>query len=289
MDQRTITSRTPGKINLWLEVLGKREDGYHELSSLMLPIGIHDTLTLRVGGERGVRVRCGHPLVPCDRRNLVVRAVEAYLSETDFRQGVDIHLEKGIPVSAGLGGGSADAGAALQMIHRLVPEPLPEERLLSIARGIGADVAFFLDPYPALASGIGEKLEKVPGLPDYPLVLIKPDVAVSTREVYGSLKLTRGVSRIKLQAFVAKPWEVQGFLENDLETVTFSRLPELGAIKSWLLEHGALGALMSGSGPTMFGVYPSMADAQRAEALAGKVWGRYWVAVTSVMAAGNSP
>jgi len=174
------------------------------------------------------------------------------------------------------------------MIHRLVPEPLPEERLLPIARGIGADVAFFLDPYPALATGIGEKLERVSGLPDYPLVLIKPDVAVSTGEVYGSLKLTREVSRIKLSSFVVKPWEVQGFLENDLETVTLSRLPELGAIKSWLLDHGALGALMSGSGPTMFGVYPSVDHAQRAGAQAGKVWNRCWVAVTSVMASGNS-
>lgn len=278
------TARVPGKINLWLEVLGRREDGYHELSSLMLPIRLFDTLTLRIRGERGIRVKCGHPLVPCDHRNLVVRAVNAYLGRTGLRWGVEVELEKGIPVGAGLGGGSADAAAGLRMIHGLVPEPLEESELLAIAAKIGADVPFFLGSYPALATGIGEKLEKVRGIPEYPLVLIKPDMTVSTKEIYEGLTLTRGMSRIKLQRFAAQPWELKPVLENDLEAVTVSRYPELDSIKVWLLEQGALGALMSGSGPTVFGVFPSMESAEMVGKQAEEVWSRCWVAVTSVMA-----
>ena len=136
---------------------------------------------------------------------------------------------------------------------------------------------------PALATGIGEKLCRVDGLPDYPLVLIKPPVSVSTRWVYQSLKLTRGESRIRLRPFMARPWQLLEVMENDLETVTLTQYPILDHIKEWLLENGAAGALMSGSGPTVFGVFREASQAERIGGLAERRWQQCWVAVTTVL------
>jgi len=279
-DALSLRVSVPAKINLWLEVIRKREDGYHELSSLMLPIGIHDRIELALRSGEGISLRCDHALVPNDSRNLAWRAAEKLLTAAGVKTGVDIGIEKNIPVSAGLGGGSADAGAVLLGLNGLLGKPLSREQLQTLASSLGADVPFFLFTQPALATGIGEKLQRVEGLPDYPLVLVKPPLMVATRWVYQSLKLTRGVSRIRLTRLLARPWRLLDVMENDLETVTLSEYPLLVRIKEWLLAQGALGALMSGSGPTVFGVFSEERDAEKVEVLAKEKWLECWVAAT---------
>jgi 4-diphosphocytidyl-2-C-methyl-D-erythritol kinase len=281
---RTLFLRVsvPAKVNLWLEVIRKRDDGYHELSSLMLPIEIYDFLELESHGGSGISLECGDPAVPSDENNLAWRAAEAFLSTTGSEIGMHIRISKSIPVAAGLGGGSADAAAVLLALHQMYQGRLPMSQLASLAQKLGADVPFFLYQYPALARGIGGDLCPVNGVPDYPLVLVKPPLTVSTRWVYQSLRLTRGESRIKLQTFLDQPWQLSEVMENDLESVTLTSYPVLAEIKGWLLQNGALGALMSGSGPTVFGVFCEKNQAERIGVLAERKWPGCWVAVAQV-------
>jgi 4-diphosphocytidyl-2-C-methyl-D-erythritol kinase len=272
----------PAKINLWLEVIRKRDDGYHELSSLMLPIGIHDDLELEAHKGGGISLECDDLAVPSDARNLAWRAAEVFLNTVGSSIGVHLRITKKIPVAAGLGGGSADAAGVLLALNNLHHNCLTLLQLEFLGRKLGADVPFFLHQRPALATGIGEQLYMVEGLPDYPLVLIKPPLAVSTRWVYESLKLTRGESRINLDSFMNCPWQLQGVIENDLETVTLAEYPLLDQMKAWLLQNGAIAAAMSGSGPTVFGVFREMSQAERLEPLAKRRWGDCWAAATRV-------
>jgi 4-diphosphocytidyl-2-C-methyl-D-erythritol kinase len=274
----------PAKINLWLEVVRKRDDGYHDLSSLMLPVGVFDSLELESHNRSGISLECDQPAVPSDASNLAWRAAKVFLNTVASRSGVHIRLTKRIPVAAGLGGGSADAAAVLLALNSMHRNCLAMPQLESLGEKLGADVPFFLHQRPALATGIGVRLCPVAGLPDYPLVLIKPPLNVSTRWVYQSLKLTRGVSRIKLTRFTASPWRLHEVMENDLETVTLTEYPVLLQIKEWLLQNGAIGALMSGSGPTVFGVFREMSEAVLLEPQANQRWRDCWVAVTQVRA-----
>jgi 4-diphosphocytidyl-2-C-methyl-D-erythritol kinase len=277
-----VKVRAPAKINLWLEIIRKRDDGYHDLSSLMLPIGIYDCLELESHEGSGISLECDDPGVPLDGSNLAWRAAEAFLNKVESKIGVDIHITKKIPVAAGLGGGSADAAAVLLALNRMHRDGLAMPQLEGLGQKLGADVPFFLYQRPSLATGIGEQLCPVDGLPDYPLVLIKPPLNVSTRWVYQSLKLTRGESRIKLHTFMDRPWQLHEVMENDLETVTLLAYPVLGRIKEWLLQTGAIGALMSGSGPTVFGVFREKGEAEALETQARRRWEGCWVAVTQV-------
>jgi 4-diphosphocytidyl-2-C-methyl-D-erythritol kinase len=277
-----IAALVPAKINLWLEVVGKRADGYHELSSLMLPIAVYDHLEVTLGGPK-VSLTCSHPDVPQDERNLVWRAADQFRRETQLSQGVKINLVKNIPVGAGLGGGSADAGVLLTVLNNMAGKPLAAPALVDLARSLGADVAFFLQQRPALATGIGEQLEWVDGLPAYPLVLIKPPIMVSTRSVYQKLTLTRQGAAIKIHAFKAQPLDLPRVLVNDLESVTVADFPVVAQIKQWLVDHGALGALMSGSGPTVFSVFGTVAQAVEAGELARQAWPQCWVQTTQVL------
>lgn len=269
----------PAKVNLWLEVLRRRDDGYHDLSSLMLPIGIYDHLELTSRREGGVSLECDAPGVPADGSNLAWRAAEIFLNTTGSRDGVHIRIHKNIPAAAGLGGGSADAAGVLLMLNEMHDNRLTLPQLASLGLKLGADVPFFLHRRPALATGIGEQLSLVEGLPAYPLVLVKPPVSVSTGWVYQSLKLTRKESHIKLVDFVARPWQLSEVMRNDLETVTLTTYPALAEIKRWLLDGGAVGALMSGSGPTVFGVFREKGLAEEMRVLAQRRWPEYWVSV----------
>ncbi len=283
-----VRIQVPAKINLWLEVLRKRADGYHEVSSLMLPIGVYDTLRLELGTEGGIRMETDSAEVPADSDNLAWRAAALYLETAGLSSGVSIALEKKIPIGAGLGGGSADAAGVLVGLNRLTGERLSRDELQAAAAKLGADVPFFLYRVPALAKGIGEKLEWVRGVPSYPMVLIKPPVCVPTRWVYQSLKLTRGESRIKLPAFLAMLWSLKDFLQNDLETVTLREFPLLVQIKEWFAEAGSLGSLMSGSGPTVFGIFPDRGRAEIACARARQAWEGCWVEVTESLGSTDS-
>jgi 4-diphosphocytidyl-2-C-methyl-D-erythritol kinase len=273
----------PAKINLWLEVIGKRADGYHELSSLMLPIGVYDHIELEFGGGGSISLQCDRPEIPADARNLAWRAAASYFDAAGIETGVHIRLRKNIPAGAGLGGGSADGGAVLLAMNRVFDCRLPMDRLEKLALKLGADVPFFLRQQPALATGIGEKLQPVHGLPPYPLVLIKPPLTVSTAWVYQSLKLTRDRSHIKLARILTDPWRLEDAIRNDLETVTLTEYPLVAEIKNWLLHQGAVAALMSGSGPTVFGVFRDTGQAEGVASRARQRWDQCWVAKTEVL------
>ncbi len=272
----------PAKINLWLEVIRRREDGYHDLSSLMVPLQLCDELEVELKEDAGILIECSEPGVPSDESNLCWKATCAFMKKTGINRGVHIRLQKNIPHAAGLGGGSSDAAATMLALNHLMGNRLTERELHDTARHIGADVPFFLGRRPALATGIGDLLEPVEALPPYWLVLIKPPINVSTRRVYESLTLTRGESRITVPLFLARPWDVHLWLQNDLENFTGTEYPVVGALKRWLVNQGALGALMSGSGSSVFGVFQRAGIAERVGESARQEWSDCWVAVSGV-------
>ncbi|MGC9965150.1 MAG: 4-(cytidine 5'-diphospho)-2-C-methyl-D-erythritol kinase [Syntrophobacteraceae bacterium] len=282
-----ITS-VPAKINLWLEVVRKRQDGYHDISSLMLPVSVFDNLRLDVGpGDGTISMTCDRPEIPSDDRNLAWRAAQLYLENSGKKASVHIDLEKHIPSAAGLGGGSSDAGGVLVALNSFFENAISPADLERLALRLGADVPFFLHAKPALATGVGEKLEFADGVPNYPLLLIKPPVIVPTGWVYQNLKLTKAVSKIKLSSLSVHPRQIGEFIENDLESVTIPRYPVIADLKQWLLGHGALAASMSGSGPTVFGIFSSRQAAAATEIIAKRDWPECWVNTAEVIAPGG--
>ena len=256
---------SPAKINLFLQVTGKRPDGYHNLITLMCAIRLFDTISLTFDASR-ISVTCTDPQIPTDQTNLAYIAADRFLKYLNIREGVRIAIDKRIPVAAGLGGGSSNAAAVLRGLNRHFGCPLSDEALRSMGLSIGADVPFFINQKPSIASGIGEEVEPYPNLDPYPIVLIFPGFGVSTASVYNNLNLgltnckkTISCSLLKYQEFDAKH-----HLCNDLEPVTISRYPVIQSAKEALLENGAIGALMSGSGPTVFGIFPDPDMASKA-------------------------
>lgn len=255
----------PAKINLSLRILGKRTDGYHELDSVMQKISLTDTLTLQRQEKPGIQLFCPDSDLPEDNSNLVWKAAEVFLDLANLREkyGLSIILEKKIPIAAGLGGGSSDAGAALTGLNRLFQTDIPEETLLGIAKSLGADVPFFVVPDSSVrATGIGDKMEEYRKLEDCSLLLVNPGFSVSTAWVYENFTLTR-IDKDSSLSDCRKNESLDELccsLYNDLETVTIAHYPEIQTIKETMLHNGALGALMSGSGPTVFGIFPDGVD-----------------------------
>ncbi len=282
-----LNTSVPAKINLWLEVIRKRDDGYHDISSLMLPVSVFDNIRLEVlPGDGTISMTCDRPEIPSDDRNLAWRAAQLYLESRGKKAGVRIDLEKHIPSAAGLGGGSSDAGGVLVALNSFFENALSSAEMERLALRLGADVPFFLHARPALATGVGEKLQFADGVPNYPLLLIKPPVIVPTGWVYQSLKLTKGLSKINLDNLSMHPWQVGEFIENDLESVTVPRYPVIADLKQWLLDQGALAASMSGSGPTVFGIFSSRKAAAEAEIGAKRDWPQCWVNAAHVIGSG---
>ncbi len=282
-----LKTSVPAKINLWLEVIRKREDGYHDISSLMLPVSVFDTMQLDVRpGDGTISIDCDRPEIPSDDRNLAWRAARLYLESSGKKAGIHINLEKHIPSAAGLGGGSSDAGGVLTALNSFFENAVPPGELERLALRLGADVPFFLHAKPALATGVGEKLQFAEGVPNYPLLLIKPPLIVPTGWVYQNLKLTKGTSKIKLRSLSAHPRQIREFVENDLESVTIPRYPVIADLKQWLLAQGALAASMSGSGPTVFGIFSSLQAAAAAEIIAKREWPQCWVNRAEVIVPG---
>jgi len=269
--------RTPAKINLFLYVTGKRSDGYHELVSLMCPVSLYDTLTIRFGGE-ALSVECDDRRVPQDETNLAYRAARAFWDRVDrtIRKavgGVRITIEKRIPVGAGLGGGSSNAAGVLLALNRHFENPISMDALYASGLSIGADVPFFIYGKAALARGVGEKLRAFPYLNPYVVILIFPGFSVSTKEVFQELNfgLTKPDRKTKEKPFTDEPFDPRCHLHNDLEAVTARRHAQIFQMKQALEEAGADGALMTGSGPSVFGLFESR---ERAERTAAKLTGR---------------
>ena len=255
----SVVRLAPAKINLSLHVLRQRPDGYHDLATRMQKIDLCDRVCVKLSMQPGVRLTCSHQSLASDS-NLVCIAANRFLDHVaDFpAPGVEITLEKNIPVAAGLGGGSSDAGTTLLALNELASSPLSEEELIKMAVLIGADVPFFVVKHRAVhATGIGDVMEPVADLEGYWIVLINPGFSVSTRSIFENYALTRGKKNSKLASF--QNYDGDRFnldhLHNDLEPITASIHPEIEKMKSALIEIGATAALMSGSGPTTFGLF----------------------------------
>lgn len=267
----------PAKINLWLQVVRKRPDGYHDLWSLMLPVDLHDEMEIDWEKRPGVEISVEGFSVPSDRGNIVWKAYERYRHFAKWPDhGVKVRLRKNIPVGAGLGGGSSNAAAMLKFLNLSNPSPCSQDELIKIAASVGADVPFFIKAMPAVASGIGDRLMVVEGVPGYTLLLIKPPFEISTSKVYESLRLTEKKALISIKMFLQSPWSLDRFLQNDLEVVAANLYPVIKEVKSWLRKEGALGVGMSGSGSAVFGIFSSTEEALIAQEKGGKFWGNSW-------------
>ncbi len=262
---------SPAKINLFLHVTGKRPDGYHDLVTIMCCIGLYDTIFLTTRVKK-TTVSCSNPEVPEDETNIAFKAADLFLNRLNRQEGVKISIKKEIPVAAGLGGGSSNAAAVFLGLNRCYGYPFSLDDLMAMGASIGADVPFFLFGKPARASGIGEKLEDCDELPAYKILLVYPGFGVSTAEVYKNvdLGLTKCNKTLKKVFLEKRKFSVAYHLCNDLETVVVSRHPEIIAIKEALLSHGAKGALMSGSGPTVFGLFSDHDKARTAHHVLSK-------------------
>lgn len=280
---RRVTVRARAKVNLGLEVLGRRADGYHELLTLLSAIHLADRVTLEAAAE-GVEVDCDAPDVPSRHDNSAWRAADLLCRQVGIRGGVRIRIRKAIPVAAGLGGGSADAAAVLIGLDRMWGLSLSRARLHTLATELGMDVPFFLGDGPALGSGRGEELAPVPRIRPLALVLVNPAFPLPTREVYeavrpGDLSAGREI-RALVDALPGGAAAVAARLTNGLEAVVARRWPELASVKAALTRAGALGTVMSGSGPTVVGIARSPAAARAIRGgLAAYPW-RTWVTRT---------
>ena len=251
----TIRLKAPCKVNYRLDVLRRRPDGYHDLRMIMQRIDLCDIITLGLSDVPGVRVTCGGAGVPDGPGNIAWRAADALLQRSDQRTGIDIAIDKKIPVAAGLGGGSSDAATVLMGVNELLGLGLSEQELMAIGVTLGADVPFFIFRKTALAEGIGELLTPLEAVPPAWLVLVNPRVPVSTAWVYQNLELTNRQPLSILPNSFSTVYDLCSVLVNDLEAVTIGRYPIIREIKEQLLREGAVGSLMSGSGPTVFGVF----------------------------------
>ena len=263
----TLRVQAPAKINLRLRIVGRRPDGYHLLDSYVAPVSIFDRLDIRLrrAHAQAVSLVCDHPLVPVSTDNLAVRAALLFLERTSVTAAVSITLEKEIPIGAGLGGGSSDAASMLVALDQLLGTRIPRARLAEWAVELGADVPFFVHGLPARVSGIGDVVDIDGSPPRWPLVVVFPGVALRTAEVYAAYdrSLTNAVPATTIYSLAQSRLPLQELLANDLEAAAMQILPVVQSLKERLRDLGAVGALMTGSGSAVFGVWE-----QRAEALA---------------------
>lgn len=253
--------QAPCKINLLLRVVGRRADGYHELETWMQKLDLYDDITLQLQPQSGIVLQCDDPSLPADSTNLVWKAAAAFLAESRRAAGcgVKIELQKRIPSGAGLGGGSSDAGTVLRGLNRMFDDEFSEHELVKLATPIGADVPFFSVEHSAvLATGIGEVMLPVKPMTNCTFVLINPGFPVSTKWVFETFALTRSSEDSIMSPFRKQEVITLSLsdLRNDLELVTSKKFSEIELMKKQLLDAGACKAMMSGSGPTVFGVFP---------------------------------
>lgn len=255
----------PAKVNLSLRVLGRREDGFHEIETLMVPLSVADRLTLERRETAGVELACDDPTLPTDSRNLAYRAADLFLAEAGAAGGVRIALEKRIPHGAGLAGGSSDAASVLMGLNELFGDPLPEGTLAGLAALAGSDVPFFLMRGAAVCRGRGERVERADFTAKLPLLLVKPPFGVPTPWAYGRWRDAVEIPGVDYWKQVFD-W---GTLMNDLERPVFEKYVFLAMLKRWLRDQPeTVGALMAGSGATVFAV---LREASEGPALAARV------------------
>jgi 4-diphosphocytidyl-2-C-methyl-D-erythritol kinase len=288
-----LEKKSPCKVNLLLNILGRRPDGFHELETVMQPVNFCDELTFERGGN-GIQLSCSDKSLPADSKNLVFRAAENFLSKAEVSGGVKIHLGKKIPLAAGLGGGSGNAATTLLALNELFGKPLAAEKLFEIAATLGSDIPFFLQNKPVLATGRGETiqpLENFPALRGKAILLIHPGFGISTPWAYQNLArfpetLNGKPGRAKELAGKLQTENLAGAagtFYNSLEAPALEKFPILGLFQEFLRENGALVALMSGSGSTTFAIAKNVFVAESlAEKFKSKFGQNCWMAVVPV-------
>ena len=270
----TVTLSAPAKINFLLDVIAKRADGYHDLRMIMQRVSLYDDITLTTTSTPGIQVTSSSRGAPDGPKNIAWKAARALCDATAYHEGIKIDIVKRIPIAAGLGGGSSDAATVLMGLNELLHLGQTEQELLEMGRTLGADVPFFIFKRPALAEGIGEILTPLPAMPHCWILLVNPRVHVATPWVYRSLQVVGRKELNALPEHFSSPEHIATYLANDLEAVTIPAFPVIAEIKERLLALGAVGAMMSGSGPTGFGMFNSRESAERArsEISAGSDW-----------------
>ena len=288
-----LEKKSPCKVNLLLNILGKRPDGFHELETVMHPVNLFDEIRFERGGH-GIQLTCDEPALPVDSKNLVFRAADAFMKIHNRRDGVRIHLQKKIPLAAGLGGGSGNAATTLLALNELFDQPLSTAKLNELAAALGSDAPFFLQNRPALATGRGEKIQPLdlfPALRGRAFLLIHPGFGIATAWAYQSLarfpaalngrrgradKLVSSLQAGDLRA-------AAGEFYNSLEAPALEKYPVLALFQEFLRANGAPAALMSGSGSTTFAIAENQAAA---ESLLEKFKSRFgtscWTAVVAI-------
>lgn len=266
---KEISVKALAKINLGLDVIRKREDGYHEVRMVMQTIHLFDRLEIAKTGSGEIMMETNLSFLPTNENNLVYKAAALLKEEFAIKDGVHVNLYKHIPVAAGMAGGSTDAAAVLYGMNRIFDLGLSKEQLMERGVKIGADVPYCIMRGTALAEGIGEKLTALPAMVKCPVLIAKPQISVSTKFVYENLKLNEGTVHPDIEKLISDIKKkdlpkIASDMGNVLETVTIPAYPIIAEIKEHMMRHGALNSMMSGSGPTVFGLFDDEDTAQAA-------------------------
>lgn len=254
------------KINISLDVVGKREDNYHLLKMIMQNIDLYDEITINKI-EKDIVLRCNKKFIPTDERNLAYKAAKIFMDTYNLQGGVFINIKKNIPVSAGLAGGSTDCATTLKLMNKLFDINASDEELINIGVNLGADVPYCIKGGTALCEGIGEEITQLEPFIGHILILVKPPFSVSTKEVYRSFDIDKARIHPRTQSLIKAMEEhdlnfVSIYMKNLLENVTIRNHRSISIIKEKMIEFGALGSMMSGSGPSVFGFFDDMFKAQ---------------------------
>ena len=264
-----ISLKALAKINLGLDVVRRREDGYHEVRMIMQTIYLYDRLDIKRTKESGIQIQTNLSFLPVNENNLIYKAAKLLMDEFSITDGVSVKLDKRIPVAAGMAGGSTDAAAMLFGMNRLFSLGLTKRQLMERGVQIGADVPYCIMRGTALAEGIGEALSPLPPMVKCPVLIAKPSISVSTKFVYQNLKLDDttihpDIDRLIDDIKAKNLHDIAAHMGNVLETVTIPNYPVIDEIKKHMLSNGAVGAMMSGSGPTVFGLFDDEDTAKKA-------------------------
>lgn len=279
----SIRLKARAKINLGLDVTGKRADGYHEVRMIMQSINLFDNLCMRKSSKAGIHISTNRTYLPVNEDNLIYKAVQLMMDEFGIDSGVDIELDKFIPVAAGMAGGSSDAAAAMIGMKKLFSVKATTKKLMELGVKIGADVPFCLMRGTVLAEGIGEKLTRLKPMPSCPIVIAKPGISVSTKFVYQNLKLDENTVHPDIDGMMEAIYKedlagICSKMGNVLESVTIRKYPVIEEIKQQMMASGAVNAMMSGSGPAVFGIFGDKksagdcADKLRASGIAKQIY-----------------
>lgn len=278
MDQ--IRLKANGKINIGLDVTGKRPDGYHLVKMILQTVDLYDDVLVRKIQE-GIQVKTNKPFIPCDERNLAYKAAKAVIDYCGIKEGVRIDIGKRIPVAAGMAGGSTDAAAVLKAMDKIFELGLSAEVMDELAVKLGADVPFCLRRGTYLAEGIGEELTKLPDMPHCFCLLVNPGFGVSTKQAYDRIDEIEDLKHPDIERIISglgrkDKWEVADAMGNVLEQAVIPEHPEIGKIKEKMKSLGAIGTMMSGSGPTVFGLFETEEQRDKAfQAFEGEGYGKF--------------